>query len=208
MGARAWRRRNGGLPLVQCPSVVYGSSAVGLAQRARTSEAHVLGLVPRVSERSGAQARYTRKPPRAVKGRAGTCEHGPGAEETASSHSCSAFSKCMNPVSPAWRGARALRKRPCWASTPEKASAVARRRYTRKPPRAVRGRASTWEQGPGADGTAASRSCSALPQCMERVSPAWRGARARRKRSCWASSPKRASAVARQRATRASHHAQ
>ena len=27
----------------------------------------------------------------------------------------------------------------------------------------ARGRAGTWEQGPGADGTAASRSCSALP---------------------------------------------
>ena len=280
MGAGAWRRRNGGLPLVQCPSMVYGPSVAGLARRARASEAHVLGLVPRERERSGAQARYTRKPPRAVRGRAGTWEQGPGAEGTAASRSCSALPWCMDRVSPAWRGARARRKRTCWASSPERESAVrasalhaqattrseregwhvgagawrrrngglplvqcpsmvygpsvaglarraraseahvlglvprerersgAQARYTRKPPRAVRGRAGTWEQGPGAEGTAASRSCSALPWCMDRVSPAWRGARARRKRTCWASSPERESAVARKRATRASHHAQ
>ena len=52
MGAGAWRRRNGGLSLVQCPSIVYGSSVASLARRARASEAHVLGLVPRESERS------------------------------------------------------------------------------------------------------------------------------------------------------------
>ena len=260
--------------------MVYGPSVAGLARRARASEAHVLGLVPRERERSGAQARYTRKPPRAVRGRAGTWEQGPGAEGTAASRSCSALPWCMDRVSPAWRGARARRKRTCWASSPERESAVrasalhaqattrseregwhvgagawrrrngglplvqcpsmvygpsvaglarraraseahvlglvprerersgAQARYTRKPPRAVRGRAGTWEQGPGAEGTAASRSCSALPWCMDRVSPAWRGARARRKRTCWASSPERESAVARKRATRASHHAQ
>ena len=76
--------------------------------------------------------------------------------------------------------ARARRKRPCWASPPERASERrrAQARYTRKPPRPMRGRAGTWEQGPGADGTAASRSCSALPLRMDRVSPARRGARA------------------------------
>ena len=60
--------------------------------------------------------------------------------------------------------ARARRKRPCVASYQERASERrrAQARYTRKPPRPMRGRADTWEQGPGADGTAASRSCSAL----------------------------------------------
>ena len=129
--ARAWRRRNGGLSLVRCPSIVYGSSAAGLARRARASEAHVLGLVPRKSERSGAQAWYTRKPPRAVRGRAGTWKHGHGADGTAASRSCSALLKCMNRVAPAWRDARTRRKRTCWASSPERASAVARKRATR-----------------------------------------------------------------------------
>ena len=43
MGARAWRRMNGGLSLVQCPSIVHGPSVAGLARRVRASEAHVLG---------------------------------------------------------------------------------------------------------------------------------------------------------------------
>ena len=47
--ARAWLRRNGGLLLVQCPSIVHGPSAAGLARRARASKVHVLGLVPRAS---------------------------------------------------------------------------------------------------------------------------------------------------------------
>ena len=44
-----------------------------------------------------------------------------------------------------------------------------------------------------------------LSWCMGRVPSAWRGARARRKRTHWASSLERASVVARKRATRASH---
>ena len=72
MEARAWRRRNGGLPLVQCRSILRGQSDADLARRARALEAHVLGLVPTESDRSGAQARYTRKPPRAARGRPGT----------------------------------------------------------------------------------------------------------------------------------------
>ena len=131
VGAGAWRRRNGGLSLVQCPFIVYGPSVASAARRARASEAPVLGLVPRESERSGAQARYTRKPPRAMRGKAGTREQGPGADGTAASRSCSALPWCMGRVSPAWRGARARRKRPCWASSPERASAVARKRATR-----------------------------------------------------------------------------
>ena len=91
MGARAWRRMNGGLSLVQCCSIVRGSNVADLARRARALEAYVLGLVARERECSGAQVRYTRKPTRAVTGMAGTWEHGPGAEGTAASRSCSAL---------------------------------------------------------------------------------------------------------------------
>ena len=69
MGARAWRRKNGSLSLVQCPSIVHGPRVTGSARRARASDAHVLGLVYRERDRSGAQTRYTRKRPRAVRGR-------------------------------------------------------------------------------------------------------------------------------------------
>ena len=79
---------------VQCPSS-WSPWPQRRERRARASEAHVLGLVPRESERSGAQARYTRKPPRAVRGRAGTWEHGPDAEGTAASRSCSALPQCI-----------------------------------------------------------------------------------------------------------------
>ena len=130
VGARAWRRRNGGFSLVQCPSMVHGASVASAARRARASEAHVLGLVPRESERRGAQARYTRKPPREVRGRAGTWEHGLAPKErrllarAVPFHS--AWSECRQ------RGAaRARRKRTCWASSPERASAEARKRATR-----------------------------------------------------------------------------
>ena len=39
MGARAWHRRNGDLSLLQCPSIVHGPSAAGLARRARVGSA-------------------------------------------------------------------------------------------------------------------------------------------------------------------------
>ena len=97
---------------------------------ARASEAHVLGFVPRESERRGAQARYTRKPPRAVRGRTGTWEHGLAPKErrllarAVPFHSV--WTECRQ------RGAaRARRKRTCWASSPERASAEARKRATR-----------------------------------------------------------------------------
>ena len=254
VGARAWRRRHGGLSLVQCPTIAYGPSVASAARRARGGSARA-GPCPyteRASERRRARARYARKPPRAMRGRAGTWEQGPGADGTAASRSCSALPLRMDRVSPARRGARAAaapvlglapreseraqesasalraqattrneregwhvgarawRRRngglslvqcPSIAYGPSVASAArrargggaragprpperaserrrARARYARKPPRAMRGRAGTWEHGPGADGTAASRSCSALPLRMDRVSPARRGARA------------------------------
>ena len=114
-----------------------------------------------------------------MRGRAGTWEQGPGADGTAASRSCSALPLRMDRVSPARRGARAA-EAPVLGLAPRESERRrrAQARYTRKPPRAMRGRAGTWEQGPGADGTAASRSCSALPLRMDRVSPARRGARA------------------------------
>ena len=39
-------------------------------------QARVVRLLPRESQRSGAQARYTRKPPHEVRARADTSEHG------------------------------------------------------------------------------------------------------------------------------------
>ena len=39
MGAGAWRRRNGGLSLVQCPSKAYGPSVAGAPTRARGGSA-------------------------------------------------------------------------------------------------------------------------------------------------------------------------
>ena len=67
------RSKKGGFSLVQCPSIAHGVSSTSVARHARTSQVRVLGLVPRESERSGTQARYTRKPPREVRARAGTC---------------------------------------------------------------------------------------------------------------------------------------
>ena len=56
--------------------MVHEVSVASAARRARAWEAHVLRLLPTESKRSGTQANYTRKPPRAVRGRAVTWEHG------------------------------------------------------------------------------------------------------------------------------------
>ena len=60
MGARAWRRKNGSLLLVQCPSIVHGPRVTGSARRTRASDAHVLGLVYRERECAEARKRSTR----------------------------------------------------------------------------------------------------------------------------------------------------
>ena len=95
-----------------------------------TSQARVLRLLPRESERSGAQTCYTRNPPRNVKSRAGMWKHGLAQQEgrifAQAMPLHSAWSKCRE------RGAAsALRKRACCASSQERASAVARKRATR-----------------------------------------------------------------------------
>ena len=188
--------------------MVRGASVASAARRARASEAHVLGLVPRESERRGAQARYTRKPPRAVRGRAGTWEHGLAPKErrllarAVPFHG--AWSECRQ------RGAARARVGSARAGPRPQRERAQRRASALHAQATSRSEGQGWHVGAraGAEGTAASRSCSALPWCVERASPARRGARARRKRTCWASSPERASAVARKRATRASHLAQ
>ena len=130
VGSRAGAEGTAASRLCSASFTVHGANVACAARRARESEPHVLGLVPRESERSGAQAHYTRKPPRAVEGRAGTWEHGLAPKErrllTRAVPFHGARSKCRQ------RGAaRARRKRPCWASSPERASAVARKRAKR-----------------------------------------------------------------------------
>ena len=206
-GSTGWRRRNGGFSLVQCPFMVRAVSVASAARRARASEAHVLGLVPRESERRDTQARYTRKPPRAVRGKAGTWKHGLAPKERRLLARAVPFhgacSECRQ------RGAARARVGSARAGPrPQSASAGdAQARYTRRPPRAVRGRAGTWKHGLApkerrllARAVPFHGACS---ECRQRSA-----ARARRKRTCWASSPERASAETRKRATRASHLAQ
>ena len=67
--------KNGGLSLVQCPSIGHGATTASAARRARAASARA-APPPRESQRSGAQARYTRKPTREVDAAAGTWEHG------------------------------------------------------------------------------------------------------------------------------------
>ena len=201
-----WRRRNGGFSLVQCPPKYVGR--VSPARRgARASEAHVLGLDPRESERRDAQARYTRKPPRAVTGRAGTWEHRLAPKELRLSLvQCPSIVRGAS-VASAARRARAESARAGPRPQRERAQRRASALHAQDTSRSE-GQGWRVEARAGAEGTAASRPCSALPWCVEQVSPARRGARARRKRVCWASSQERASAVARKPATRASHLAQ
>ena len=184
--------------------MVRAASVASAARRARVGSARA-GPRPQRERAQGAQARYTRKPPRAVRGRAGTWEHGLAPKErrllarAVPFHG--AWSECRQRgaararVGSARAGPRPQRERAQWRASALHAQATSR------------SEGQGWHVGAraGAEGTAASRSCSALSRCMKQVSPARRGARARRKRTCWASSPERASAEARKRATRASH---
>ena len=132
----------------------------------------------RICEGSAGLKNKHTHPPREVRGRAGTWEHGLAPKErrllarAVPFHS--AWSECRQ------RGAaRARRKRTCWASSPERASAEARKRATRaSQPRAVRGRAGTWEHGLAPKERRPLARAVPFHACMERVSPARRGARA------------------------------
>ena len=68
--------KKGGISLVQCPSIGYLTTAAGVVRGTRTRQAHVLRLLSKKRQRSGAQARYTRKQAREVDAAAGTWEHG------------------------------------------------------------------------------------------------------------------------------------
>ena len=60
MGAGAWRRRNGGLSLVQCPSKAYGPSVASAARRARGGSARACPRPQRERASAGERKRATR----------------------------------------------------------------------------------------------------------------------------------------------------
>ena len=164
VGAGAWRRRNGGLSLVQCPSIAYGPSVASAARRARGGSARA---GPRPQRERAAQESAS-----ALHAQATTRNEREGWHVGAGAwrrrNGGLSLVQCPSiaygpSVASAARRARGGSARAGPRPQRERARSRAQARYTRKPPRAVRGRAGTWEQGPGADGTAASRSCSALP---------------------------------------------
>ena len=67
--------KKGGFSLVLCPSIGRLATAAGAVRGARTWQPRVLRLLSKERQRSGAQARYTRKPVREVDAAAGTWEH-------------------------------------------------------------------------------------------------------------------------------------
>ena len=213
VGAGAWRRRNGGLSLVQCPSIAYGPSVASAARRARGGSARAGPRPPeRASERRRARARYARKPPRAMRGRAGTWEQGPGADGTAASRSCSALPLRMDRVSPARRGARAA-EAPVLGLVPnreseraqESASALRAQATTRNEREGWHVGARAWRRRNGG---------LSLVQCPSiAYGPSVASAARRARGGSARAGPRpyqreRASAGERERATRASHHAQ
>ena len=203
----AWCRRNGGLSLVQCASLVREASVANTAWRACASEVHVLGLVPRESERSGTQTCSTRNPPSAVRGRVGTWEHGLAAQERRLlAHAVSfqrAWSVCRQlgvaraRVGRARAGPRLHRERVQW-----RARALHTQPTSRSNGQGWHVGAQAWRRRNGAFLPV---QCFSIARGASVASAARRGACARRKRKCWASSPERASAVARKRATRATY---
>ena len=96
----------------------------------RVQQARLLRLLPRESQCSGVQAHYTCKPPHEVRASAGTWEHGLAPKQERLLARAVTFHD-------AWSGcrqcgaARACSKRACCASSPERASGVARKRTTR-----------------------------------------------------------------------------
>jgi len=174
------------------------------AARTRAESARAGPRPQRESERKDAQARYTRKPPREVRGRTGTWEHGLAPKERR------LLARAV-PFHEAWRkyrqrgAARTRAGSACAGPRPQRERAQ-RRASALHAQATSRSEGQGWHVGAraGVEGTAASRSCSALPQCVEQVSPARRGARASEAHTLGLV-PKRPSAVARKRAKRASH---
>ena len=138
--------KRGGFSLVQCLSEAYGASAASAARRVRASKAHMLRLLPRESERSGAQAPHAQ----ATSTSEGQGWHVGARPCTEGGRLLARAVPFRNACSESdQRGAaRARIKRACCASSQQRVSAVARyTRYTRKPPHQVRARAGTWEHG-------------------------------------------------------------
>ena len=131
---------------MQCLSEAYGASAASAARRVRASKAHMLRLLPRESERSGAQAPHAQ----ATSTSEGQGWHVGARPCTEGGRLLARAVPFRNACSESdQRGAaRARIKRACCASSQQRVSAVARyTRYTRKPPHQVRARAGTWEHG-------------------------------------------------------------
>ena len=148
--------------LAQCASAGYVPTPTSAAGRAHVASARA-GPRPKRERARGAQVRYTRKPPREVKARAGTWEHGLAQQERrlhapeAPFHS--SWSECRQSgaararVGSARAGPRPKRERAQWRARALHAQATS--------PSEGQG----WHVGarPCAARRAASRSCSALP---------------------------------------------
>ena len=167
---------------------MHGASVASTARRARVGSARAGPRPQRERAQRRASALHAQARPRAVRGRAGTWEHRLAPKERRLLARAVPFHSAWNECRQ--RGAaRARRKRTCWASSPERASAGERKRATRASHlRAVRGRAGTWEHGLAPkERRLLARAVpfhGAWSKCRQRGA-----ARARRKRPCWASSP-------------------
>ena len=132
--------KKGGFSFVQHPPTMHGASAASAARRARASEAHMLRLLRTKSERSGAQARYTRKPPHQVRARALHVGAQPCTKEgrllAYAAPLYGARTECRE------RGAACAHVGSARAGTPPRESerSGAQARYTHKPPHQVRAR--------------------------------------------------------------------
>ena len=195
--------KKGGLSLVQCHSTGHGVTAAGAVRGARLRQPSVLRLLTRERQRQW-RIRATRSS-RLAKwtsqlARGSTALH----QRRAASRWCSALPQGMERPQPAQFVARARGKRPYCASSPERHRALAHKRdYTRKPAHEVNAAAGTWEHGlPPNKGSLSLGQCPSIGHGATPASAV--RARARGKRTCCASSPETASAVAHKRAARAS----
>ena len=128
-GSTAFHRRRAASR--SCSALSQGVERPQPARRgARARQARVLRLLPRESQRSGAQARYTRKPALEVGAAAGTWEHGLAPKKGGLSLvQCLSIGHEVTTAGAVCGDARG--KRACCASSPETASAVAHKRVTR-----------------------------------------------------------------------------
>ena len=147
--AGTWERghppKKSGLPLVQCPSVGYGATTAGAAQRARGKRPYCASS----PKRGNAVAqRYATCTSRLTMGklqpaRGTTALH----RRTAASRSCSALLKGVRTPQPPQRSAHA-RRAPVLRLLPRDSQRCgAQARCIRKPAHEVNAKAGTWEHG-------------------------------------------------------------